>query len=155
MCTQEGLQCSPGLLFQATGGKPASIRAASGNLRRKAKPRLFYYTLYMNECWIHEEQNHYLSWLHVIAVIVVTFGSQLKSHVCLPARRHSGVVPLLSCSCLRPKWNEASSDSSSSSAEVEVSVTLKCVKSNNWQVYISESSMAGSQHLSRKHSQFI
>ncbi|MEQ2252305.1 hypothetical protein ILYODFUR_020435 [Ilyodon furcidens] len=109
----------------------------------------------MNECWIHEEQNHYLSWLHVIAVIVVTFGSQLKSHVCLPARRHSGVVPLLSCSCLRPTWNEASSDSSSSWAEVEVSVTLKCVKSNNWQVYSSESSMAGSQHSSLKHSQFI
>ncbi|MEQ2316466.1 hypothetical protein AMECASPLE_032789 [Ameca splendens] len=63
--TQEGVRCGSRLLFQAVE-KSASIRAASGGLRRKVK-----------------------------SVIAETLGSKLRSDVCFPARRHSHVMALL------------------------------------------------------------
>ncbi|MED6271597.1 hypothetical protein CHARACLAT_021914 [Characodon lateralis] len=74
------------------GGQSASIRAASGGLRRKVKQHLSYFTLFMNECWVLKQQDHYLTLLHTVGVIAVTFGSKLKSYVCLAASRHLCVV---------------------------------------------------------------
>ncbi|MED6253022.1 hypothetical protein ATANTOWER_020904 [Ataeniobius toweri] len=80
---QGGVQASS----SGRGGTSASIRDASGGLRNKVRPRLFYYTLYMNEHWVHEQENHYLTLLHTIGVIAVTFGSKdyLKEKPYLPA----------------------------------------------------------------------
>ncbi|KAK5615255.1 hypothetical protein CRENBAI_003822 [Crenichthys baileyi] len=70
--------------------------------------------------------NHYFTLLHVI---VVPFGSKLKGHVCLPARRYSSVLPLLPVPFRDPHgnrspcWSKAflfSSDFSSSWAELKV-----------------------------------
>ncbi|MED6245910.1 hypothetical protein ATANTOWER_010010 [Ataeniobius toweri] len=101
------MRYGPDAFFSRLWGKSTSIRAASGNLRRKVKPHLSYYILFMNECWSHEQQNQYLTLLHTISMIIVIFGFKLKSDVCLPARRHSRVVPLLSDSRLKPAWKEA------------------------------------------------